>query len=138
MMPRLLLISLFAVLLLAAAGLAGEERILYGTYRSDYQDRPQRMRVLFKPVEQEQGAWLVSFDFTYGKRSYTYSGTARGSFEEGEIGGLVENESGARSFTFFLQERKGNFSGTHAEVIGGSEEPTGTLTLKEKSKKKPK
>lgn len=118
---------------------AEEERVLDGTYMSGYQNHAERLTAVFKRIEDGGDAWLVSFDFNYGKKFYSYSGTARGSFIEGEIGGLVKDPTGGRSFTFFLERgKKGKFKGKHAEVLGGSEEPTGTMMLKERTKKKPK
>jgi hypothetical protein len=61
--------------------------------------------------------------------NHTYSGTAEGSLAEGALSGTVQNEKKERTWTFSGSFEAGAFRGTHAEIVDGKEQPTGTLTL---------
>ena len=107
----------------------GGERTLVGNFMSGFQDRVKPLRAVFTPNEEDE--WTVVFYFEFNGADHEYTGTARGSLDEGELSGVVENEGGRRTFTFRGEfNDRGVFSGRHAEVRGSRSSDTGTLTLK--------
>ncbi len=129
-MPRIACSWLTVLLLLATPALAtdsGAKRTLTGTYVWFQGGDEGDVEAVFTPAGERQ--WSVSFRFDFGGSSHTYSGTADGSLEGGTLSGRVRNENGRRTFTFQGEFRDGQFRGTHAEIMAGEEERTGTLTL---------
>lgn len=105
------------------------ERTLVGNFMSGFQDRVKPLRAVFTPAADDE--WTVVFHFRFNGADHEYTGTARGSLDEGELSGLVENEGGRRTFTFHGEfDDSGVFSGRHAEIRGSRSSDTGTLTLK--------
>jgi len=128
-MKRLSFLFTVALSLAGAAAAGGAERHTFaGRYMSGYQDRPQTLRAVFTPGEEDD--WEVVFYFRYGGADHAWAGTARGSLTDGELSGLVTTENGARTFTFRGEVEDGVFEGTHAEVERGRERKTGTLSLR--------
>ncbi|MDX1503692.1 MAG: hypothetical protein R3325_15140 [Thermoanaerobaculia bacterium] len=113
--------------LLATSATAGDATTLHGSFRSGYQDRPERLRAVFTPTGEAE--WSVVFYFRFGGADHTYEGVAAGSLTDGELSGRARNENGSRLFTFRGPVAEGEFRGTHFEVIRGEERKTGTLHL---------
>ena len=116
------------VLTVFGAGTAAEEeRTLTGTYLWEDRGRGGDLEVVFTPTT--EGVWDVAFHFTFRDKPHVYSGTAEGSLSDGGLKGKVFNENKKRTFTFSGEFKDGEFNGTHAEIKGGKENRTGTLTL---------
>ncbi len=135
---RLNLVSKAAVLplvavlaLVAGAGSdAGAEvatKTLHGKFVWTHKDGSGNLEAVFTPTG--EATWNVNFHFNFRGDDHTYSGTAEGSLSEGALSGTVQNESKERTWTFTGSFEGGAFSGTHAEIVDGKAEPTGTLTL---------
>ena len=118
------------VLLLAMPVALGvpETQTLTGEFvwsaRSDTGD----LEAVFTPTGEQ--TWDVSFHFEFRGRPHVYTGSAQGSLSQGELKGEVKNENKKRTFVFSGTVKNGKFQGTHAEIEGGREQSTGTLTLK--------
>jgi len=112
--------------LVTAVAVAGEEQTLTGEYRWKA-GKEGALEAVFTPTG--EGEWEVDFHFKFRGGKHVYSGTATGSLTEGALEGTVFNESKKRTFTFAGDFEDGKFSGKHAEITGGHEQSTGTLTL---------
>jgi hypothetical protein len=129
-MARVARSLLASLLLLALPSLAADraaQRTLTGTYVWGSGDDRGPLEAVFTPAG--DGHWNVDFHFEHSGSAHTYSGTADGQLGQGTLSGRVTSEGRRRVFTFRGEFRNGRFSGTHSEVMGGEEEPTGTLTL---------
>ena len=86
------------------------------------------LEAVFTPTG--EATWDVAFHFKFRDEPHTYSGKAEGSLNGGKLKGEVQNESKQRTFTFEGKfNKKGKFSGSHAEITGGRNAETGTLSL---------
>lgn len=125
-------VALIAALALTPAvepSAGGESsRTLVGNFMSDFQDRVKPLRAVFTPTDTDR--WDVVFYFRFNGRDHEYVGTAEGGVDRGELSGTVQNEGRNRTFTFAGEFEDGVFKGRHAELRGGGERDTGTLTLK--------
>lgn len=84
----------------------------------------------FEP-DGDNGRWKVAFRFLFNGRKDTWKGEAEGSLEEGgTIEGTVESDMRGRTWVFRATLEGGVLSGTHAEIRGGGESPSGSFTLK--------
>ena len=126
MKPGVVAIVLTA-LLAGVPGAAVESRTLHGSFVSSYQDRPERLRAVFRPTGEDE--WSVVFHFRFAGAEHVYEGVASGSLTAGELVGRAQNESRSRLFTFRGEFEDGRFEGTHFEVVRGEEVKTGTLDL---------
>lgn len=124
----LLLLAATGTALLAGIAHAGEAHTLTGEYIAGEGDDSGDLEAVFTATG--EGAWAVTFRFSFQGQPHTYHGTADGSLSEGSLEGRVENESGSRFFSFWGEFEGGTFRGSHAEIENGFEEPTGTLTLR--------
>ena len=120
---------LVGVAILLAAGVAGaeESRTLTGQFAWNHRANRGDVEAVFTATA--QGAWDVTFRFTFRGTPHVYQGTAEGSLSEGDLRGKVLNETKKRTFTFTGAFKNGEFRGTHAEIEGQREVQTGTLTL---------
>lgn len=124
------LAGLALLLLLVAPGLSGAPaapRTLRGSYRWEQGDETGKFKAEFKPAGELH--WDVSFRFRFGGNTHIYVGTADGRLDSGVLEGRVESDGRKRVFLFKGEFKNGKFSGTHAELSGGREYRTGTLTL---------
>ena len=123
-----LFVLVIAILLSLQGGDAGaaDKRTLEGEFVWN-QGGEGRLKAVFTAVGKEK--WKVDFHFNFRNRSHTYSGTAEGSLNEGELKGKVKNESRQRTFTFAGEFEDGRFRGRHQETNSGRARQTGTLTL---------
>jgi len=128
MIKRVVLL-LVAVLVVASSGSAGAEdsKRLKGEFVWTHRDNSGTLEAVFTPTG--EATWNVDFHFSFRGDDHTYSGTAEGSLSEGALKGTVQNEDKARTFTFTGSFEGGAFSGTHAEIVDGKAQQTGTLTL---------
>jgi hypothetical protein len=126
-----------AVLVVAMAGLVGalagrcfaeDARTLHGSYALADGDGKGDLRAVFTATGERR--WDVAFHFSMQGKPHVYAGTAEGSLSEGALKGTVKDEGKDRTFTFRGTFEGGKFQGTHAEITGGREQPTGTLTLR--------
>ena len=76
-----------------------------------------------------EGTWDVSFYFDFRDKPHTYTGEATGSMD-GELSGVVKNESKERTFKFKGSFNEGVFEGDHEETTPSRAGETGTLMLK--------
>lgn len=119
--------ALLATLLVAVVH-AASQQTLTGEYRWHQSERGS-LKAVFTPAGENR--WDVDFHFQFQGRPHVYSGTAAGSLVDGTLEGKVSTENKRRTFTFrgaFADD--GIFRGTHAELSGGRESRTGTLTLR--------
>jgi len=72
--------------------------------------------------------WAAVFTFNWGKTPHTYKGTA--TIGGGKMSGTVTTEDGKRKFGFAAATRGGKLTGTHHELHGKRENPTGSFELK--------
>jgi hypothetical protein len=130
-MTRTVLLSaaVLALLVIPGASSVGAEdaRTLHGEFAWTQRDKSGDLEAVFTPTG--EGTWDVSFRFEFRESPHTYSGTAEGDLDDGELKGTVTDESGKRTFTFEGESKDGEFSGTHAETTGGKPASTGTLKL---------
>jgi hypothetical protein len=107
---------------------ASARRTLTGEYHwTDGGDR-DTLRATFSPSA--DGVFDVSFEFEFGGRSHTWSGTAKGSLAEGgKLAGTAEGPGG-RTFAFEGAVERGALSCTHAETTRGRRAETGTFVLR--------
>ncbi len=124
------LLLLLAALTLASPLLAETPaaQTLTGTFLWEQGEEQGNLKAVFTPAE-KAGSWQVAFHFQFQGQPHTYSGTAVGQLGQGSLSGRVHNEEGHRAFTFQGEFRDGRFQGNHAEVKGGGEQRTGTLSL---------
>lgn len=123
--------ALIALCALTAGGAAAREtraRTLTGDFVWDGGGEGA-LSAVFTPSGED--TWDVNFEFTFRGTPHAYSGTAEGTLAAGEMKGTVKSDGRSRTFTFAGTFTDGVFHGTHAEVTGGGEQPTGTLTLRE-------
>ncbi len=73
--------------------------------------------------------YSVSFYFKFEGVDHVYSGTAKGSLQNGKLAGEVKDEKKEHTFTFAGMCKEGAFSGTHHVIGEKGESKTGTLTL---------
>jgi hypothetical protein len=125
-------VAVLAVSLGLAVG-GDEERTLTGSYRWADGGRSGDLKAVFTPTGDSK--WDVAFHFDFNGERHVYSGTAEGTLSGGVLEGRVLNERRNRSFTFKGTFSEGEFHGTHAETTGGGEQATGSLTLKEPSRR---
>ena len=94
--------------------------------------QPSDLKAIFTATGENR--WDVAFHFRFRGNAEVFSGTATGSLSDGALAGEVKNRRGRgpRTFTFEGKFKNGKFRGKHAELRGGSESPTGTLTLHRK------
>ena len=111
----------------AAAAVGGAQTTMKGEFLWSRRDTAGELEAIFTPTG--DGTWDVAFHFTFRERPHVYAGTAKGRLSEGELEGTVQNESKERTFTFRGTVRDGKFEGQHAEIAGGEEQETGTLSL---------
>lgn len=130
--------ALAAAVLLALAAAsppvrANERHVLAGTYRLPEEGSPaEPVRATFTHREPEgwegdDETWWVVFEFDFGNREHTFSGTALGGLEAGRLGGTVKGND--RTFIFRGEHDGGEYRATHAETTSGVEEDTGVMTL---------
>jgi hypothetical protein len=108
------------------AGAEDSTKTLTGTFVWTHKDGKGDLEAIFTPTG--EATWNVDFHFDF-RGPHTYSGTAKGSLSEGPLSGTVQNESKERTWTFTGSFEGGTFKGTHAEIVDGKEQATGTLTL---------
>ena len=72
--------------------------------------------------------WAAVFTFDWGKAPHTYKGTA--TIAGGKMSGKVTTENGKRKFGFNAATRSGRLTGTHYEIHGQRENPTGSFEMK--------
>lgn len=126
---RTFAIALTVLSLLAGGAFAADAMTLSGSYAWSQGGQGGDLEAEFTPTG--ENTWDVSFHFSFRGKDHTYTGTARGSLEQGAMSGEVRNESGKRSWTFEGSfNDKGKFKGSHVETTGGGQTKTGTLTLK--------
>lgn len=101
---------------------------LTGAYFWDQGGDAGDLRAEFTPAG--EGHWNVAFHFTFQGSAHTYKGTADGQLGQGPLTGRVETDRRRRVFVFRGEFKNGQFDGQHAELSGGREERTGTLTLR--------
>jgi len=109
------------------AGAEDSTKTLHGKFVWSVKDGSGNLEAVFTPTG--EATWSVDFHFNFRGDDHTYSGTAEGSLSEGALSGTVQNESKGRTWTFTGSFEDGAFSGTHAEIVDGKAQPTGTLTL---------
>ena len=130
-MTRSVLLSAVVLALLvvptASSVCAEGAQTLHGEFAWTQRNQSGDLEAVFTPTG--EGTWDVSFRFEFRNSPHTYSGTAQGSLDDGELKGTVTNEDGRRTFTFEGNFTDGEFSGTHAETTGGKPASTGTLKL---------
>ncbi len=101
---------------------------LKGSYVwSHIPNEPGNLKAVFTP--KGDGEYTVSFYFKFDGVDHVYSGTAKGSLQNGNLAGEVKNENKRRTFTFSGMCKEGAFSGSHSEIRRNGERKTGTLTL---------
>lgn len=103
------------------------KRTLTGTFHWTGGEDKGDLEAVFTPTS--EGKWDVAFHFEFDGRPHTYAGTAEGTLA-GDLKGRVRSDAGNRTFTFKGTFAGGVFRGTHAEIAGGGQHPTGTLTLR--------
>jgi hypothetical protein len=133
-------------------------RTLTGTYTWDEGKESGELKATFVPLA--EGRWRVVFRAGPENSSHFYSGTAEGKFGQGVLQGRVQRdddlatgsvlpfigdltnpaqapkdagsqESEEEVFTFKGEFKDGRFVGTHASVVDGKEERTGSMNLGE-------
>ena len=111
------------------AGVAGamETKVMKGSFEWNNENRKGNLEATFTPAG--DGKWEVAFRFEFSGQQHVYSGTAEGSLTSGTLSGKVHNEDRRRSWSFTGTSDDGRFKGTHAEIVGNGQQPTGTLTL---------
>lgn len=149
--------SALAFVLVASSSVRGAQgaptTILSGTYTWEQGKETGALTATFAPLE--PGRWRVVFRVGGPEGGHFYSGEAEGKIGEGSLQGRVERDddmangtvlpfigdlanpgqepTGAEVeedvFTFKGEFKDGRFLGTHASVVDGKEERTGTLTL---------
>lgn len=131
-MKKTAFVTILATLLLLVLGggaSAADKRTLEGEYNWN-QGSSGDLEAVFTAAGQDE--WKVAFHFRFRGRGHVYRGTAKGSLTAGKLAGKVRNEGEQRTFTFKGEIEDGQFRGTHAEITGGSDRKTGTLTLSER------
>jgi hypothetical protein len=129
-MKRILFLLLPFCLLLPSLSDAKESstQTLTGEYKwSRSNSDPGEIKAIFTPTGPDE--WQVAFHFDFRGNAWIFSGTAKGSLQEGALSGEVQDESKGRTFTFTGKVREGIFEGTHAEIEDGYPEATGSMTL---------
>jgi len=121
------LACVFLLLVCCGVVTAEGERTLRGRYVWTGSGEAGDLEAVFTAAG--EGKWSVDFRFAHGGDPHVYSGTAEGSLTGGALQGKVSNEGGGRQFTFQMKFEDGQFRGTHAELKGDREQPTGTLNL---------
>lgn len=110
---------------------AVESQTLQGEFVWERQDGTVAgpLTAVFEPTA--QGAWDVSFHFTFEGKDHIYKGTAEGSLSEGELKGKVMSDGDEpRPYTFSGTFAKdGSFAGVHHYMGGEEARKTGSLTL---------
>ncbi len=76
-----------------------------------------------------EGKWKVKFYFKWGKKDHIYTGTAKGSVEDGKLAGAVLNDTKKRSFTFEGIVKDGTLTGTNKENTKGRTKDTGSIVM---------
>ncbi len=129
--------SLLTTVLLAALTLAPatetatdaiDSRAFQGNYLWSFNNETEPLRAVFTRSERE-AKWDVVFYFRFDGTDHEYRGVAEGELDHGELSGTVKNENRRRTFTFQGEFEEGTFTGHHAELRGGGQRDTGTLTL---------
>jgi hypothetical protein len=117
------------VLVVASFGIsdAADTQTLRGEYRWD-NGGSEVLTAEFKP--DGEGQWTVKFGFKFSGDNYDWNGTATGSLEEGEeITGTATWSKSGRNWVFTGTMKDGVLNGTHAEMRGGRESPSGSFEL---------
>jgi len=110
-----------------AAPPARDPRTYKGTFTWTQRDATGDLEAIFTPTG--DATWDVAFHFNFRDKPHVYAGTATGRLSDGALEGTVQNESLERTFRFHGTVEDGKFEGQHAEIDGGEEQETGTLTL---------
>lgn len=132
MRPTVLCLVLAAIVIAPAVraaehDAAAEPTTLTGEYYWSERDESGALDAVFEPTG--EGAWDVTFRFSFRDKPRVYTGTATGSLTEGALEGTVVNDDKKRTFTFTGSFENGKFRGSHAETTAGRERDTGTMTL---------
>ena len=93
------------------------------------------LEVVFTPNGKD--SWNVDFAFDYVGNRRTWTGTARGNLKNGSLEGRVDSDNPELGYILRGEFRDGIFEGTHAELIDGSEKPSGTVRLKQRAGNRP-
>jgi hypothetical protein len=153
-----LLVGLSLALGPAFAAQGSATKNLAGTYTWEDGNDKGDLKATFVPLG--DGRWRVVFRAGTAGTSHVYSGNAEGKFGEGVVKGRVQldadlatgsvlpfigdltapgqapakpeaESSDGEVFTFQGEFKDGRFIGTHASVVDGKEERTGTMNLSE-------
>ena len=123
---RYALAALLTLTLACSPGAATTTRVLSGTYQWDNgSDGP--LEATF--VETGPDSWKVEFVFRFQGKKNKWKGTAQGVLGEGPLEGRAKAARMNRFWVFTAELENGNYIGTHAELVGDEEVPSGTFEL---------